>query len=193
MESDQAELLTTISFFLEEHRIPYMITGAWSVIFYGRPRASHDIDFVVELYEKDTEKVLADLRSLPNEYSVQSEAVRLALKGDLLFQIIHLPTYLKLDFWLLTNDSFDQSRFLRRQRVQIFGQRVAIASMEDTILQKLRWYKEAPIEKHLVDAAFVYQMQTENLDQRYLARWAKRLDVTKFLKKLQTIDLGKYL
>lgn len=193
MESDQAELLTTISFFLEEHRIPYMITGAWSVIFYGRPRASHDIDFVVELYEKDTEKVLVDLRSLPNEYSVQSEAVRLALKGDLLFQIIHLPTYLKLDFWLLTNDSFDQSRFLRRQRVQIFGQRVAIASMEDTILQKLRWYKEAPIEKHLVDAAFVYQMQTENLDQRYLARWAKRLDVTKFLKKLQTIDLGKYL
>lgn len=193
MESDQAELLTTIATFLEEHRIPYMITGAWSVIFYGRPRASHDIDFVVELYEKDTQRMLSDLRALPTEYSLQPEAVRLALKDRLLFQIIHLPTFLKLDFWLLTDDPFDQSRFLRRQRVQILGKRVAIASMEDTIIQKLRWYKEARIEKHLVDAAFVFQIQYANLDKRYITRWAEKLDVATFLKELKTIDLEKHI
>lgn len=193
MESDQAELLTTIATFLEEHRIPYMITGAWSVIFYGRPRASHDIDFVVELYEKDTQRVVNDLRALPTEYSVQPDAVRMALKDRLLFQIIHLPTFLKLDFWLLTNDPFDQSRFLRRQRVQILGKRVAIASMEDTIIQKLRWYKDAQIEKHLVDAAFVYQIQHDNLDKRYLTTWSKTLGVTAFLNELKSINLEKYL
>lgn len=49
METGQLELLKKISVFLETHQIPYMITGAWSAIFYGRPRASHDIDFVVEI------------------------------------------------------------------------------------------------------------------------------------------------
>ena len=34
-----------------------------------------------------------------------------------------------------------------------------MASAEDTILQKLKWFRMGKIEKHLVDAAFVYQIQ----------------------------------
>ena len=48
LETDQSELLKSITSFLERNKIPYMITGAWSVIYYARPRASHDIDFIVE-------------------------------------------------------------------------------------------------------------------------------------------------
>lgn len=193
MESDQSELLTTISSFLDHHRIPYMITGAWSVIFYGRPRASHDIDFVVELYEGDIDRTLVALRDLPAEFSVQPEAVIQSIKERTMFNIIHLPTYLKLDFWLLQDDPFDRSRFKRRKRVQALNHVMVFASPEDTILQKLRWYKQAKIEKHVIDAAFVYQIQQKQLDMKYLADWAKKLTVTRYVKQLASIDLEQYV
>lgn len=126
-----------------------MITGAWSVIYYGRPRASHDIDFVVEINQKDIKKTLLAVRNLSEDFLIQTD----------MLSILHLPTALKLDFWLLTEDLFDKSRFSRKRRVKILDQFMEISSPEDTILQKLRWYKEAKIEKHLIDAAFVYQVQ----------------------------------
>lgn len=54
MEIDQTNLLITISSFLNNHRIPYMLTGALTVVYYGRPRASHDIDFVIEINKNDS-------------------------------------------------------------------------------------------------------------------------------------------
>ncbi len=193
MELDQAQLLKTISSFLDSHDIPYMLTGAWSVVYYGRPRASHDIDFVVELYDREIDRVLGALQKLPTEFSVQPLSVREAIKQKGMFNIIHLPTYLKLDFWLLSDTPFDLSRFNRRQRIELLDQPMTISSSEDTILQKLNWYKEAKIEKHLVDAAFVYQIQHKSLNMAYIEKWAKTLSVTRYLKKLDTIDLEKYL
>lgn len=193
METDQAELLTSLASFFQRHHIPYMITGAWSVIFYGRPRASHDIDFVVELYPKDVDRVLKALDTLPMEFSVQKHSVRNGIMHKDLFQIIHHRTILKVDVWLLTDDPFDQSRFKRKKTVIIFGKNTVIASAEDTILQKLRWYKMAKIEKHIIDAAFVYQIQGNRLDKKYLDYWSKKLHVTRYLKDLASLDLEPYL
>lgn len=193
METDQGELLKTIASFLDSHHIPYMLTGALSVVYYGRPRASHDIDFVVELPEKDYASVVDIMKQLPGDYMVQPEAIARAVREKDMFTILHLPTMLKLDFWLLQDDEFDQTRFKRRQRVTLLNRKMTITSAEDTILQKLRWYKEARIEKHVVDAAFVYQVQKKELDMSYLTSWAKKLAVAKFLKQLGTINLAQYL
>lgn len=175
------------------HHIPYMITGAWSVIYYARPRASHDIDFVVEIDTADTDRVLTAMKKLPTEYSVQPHAVREAIQQKSMFNIIHLPTYLKLDFWLLQPDEFDTIRFRRRKRIRLLDQPMMIATPEDTILKKLLWYREAKIEKHLIDAAFVYQIQKEKLDTTYLMKWAKKLGVTRTLKQLASMNLEQYL
>ena len=63
----QEELLKGITSFLSKAKIPYMVTGALSVIFYGRPRASHDIDIVVEAKIVDTKRVLKAFASLPHK------------------------------------------------------------------------------------------------------------------------------
>lgn len=193
MQEDQAELLKIITSFLEKSKISYMITGAWSVIYYGRPRASHDIDFVVELKKEDTSKVLKAIDSLPEEFCAQKGAIEEAIKKRGMFNIFHLPTALKMDFWLLTDDEFDKSRFSRRKKVKILGQEMEIATAEDTTIQKLRWYQEAKIEKHLIDAAFVYQIQNKNLDKSYLKKWAKKLKIEKDYQALGKIDLEKYM
>jgi len=193
MEQDQTELLKIISSFLEKNQIPYMITGAWSAIFYGRPRASHDIDFVVELRPNEAQKFLAAAKKLSDDFLVQPEDVKDALLHKSVFNMVYLPTYLKLDFWLLKNEEFDQARFSRRKRVKILGQSMMMASPEDMILQKLKWYQMGKIEKHLVDAAFVYQIQLKNLDQKYLNLWVKKLKVGKYFKELAKINLEDYL
>lgn len=193
MESDQQELLLAITSFLNSHHISYMVTGAWSVIYYGRPRASHDIDFVVDIKPKDIKRVVTELKELSESYSFQESAVESAVKKGFMFNILHLPTYLKLDFWLLTDDPFDTVRFKRKRVVNILENKMVLASPEDTILQKLRWNKISPTEKSFVDAAFVYQIQKKNLNFNYINKWAKYLKVTRELNKLDKVNLEQYI
>jgi hypothetical protein len=163
------------------------------VIYYGRPRASHDIDFVVDLKPEDVEKVLQAFQTLSPDFSFDKDAIKEAVNKKSIFQVLHLPTMFKFDCWLLKNDLFDKSRFSRKRRIKLLKQFMYIASMEDTILQKLRWYKETKIEKHLVDAAFVYQIQKKNLDKNYLEIWVKKLGVKNHYQEMKKIDLEKYL
>lgn len=109
-----------------------------------------------------------------------------------IFQILHLPTMLKFDFWLLKDEPFDKKRFQSKQKINLFGQQMVFASAEDTILIKLLWYKESKIEKHLIDAAFVYQIQKKRLDEKYLALWSKKQNTTRLLKELAAVDLTMY-
>lgn len=192
-DNNQEQLLKRITSLLRKAEIPYMITGAISVIFYGRPRASHDIDFVIEARKSDTNRVLQAFNILPhNEFIVDSSEIREAIARRFIFQILHLPTMLKFDFWLLKDEPFDQNRFKRKKEINVFGQPMVFASAEDTILIKLLWYKESRIEKHLIDAAFVYQIQEGKLDRQYLQEWAKKQRTTKLLKELTKIDLERY-
>ena len=170
-----------------------MVTGAWSVIYYGRPRASHDIDFVVELKPENTSEILSLLKKLPSEFQYQESAIKQAIDEKSVFNVIYLPEYLKLDFWLLTDEPFDKMRFSRKVMVKVLEQEMSFSTAEDTILQKLKWYKISPIEKSLIDAVFVYQIQFKNLDQEYLKKWANVLGVTKLLKKLSNININEYI
>ena len=193
LETDQSELLKSITSFLERNKIPYMITGAWSVIYYARPRASHDIDFIVELKKEEIPTVLRAFEKLSSEYLIQSGSIKEAIEKKDMFSIIHLPTTLKLDFWLLKSDAFDKSRFARRKKVNLLGQYMSIATAEDTILKKLDWYRYSKIEKHLIDAAFIYRIQKKNLDKNYLKNWIRELKLRSLFKELPKIDLEQYI
>lgn len=193
MDTSQEQLLKEIAIFLEANNIPYMITGAWSAIFYGRPRASHDIDFVVELHKRDLNKIVNIFDKLPEDFLIQANNILEAVNKKSMFQVLHLPTMLKMDFWMLTDTDFDRSRFKRRKKVKILGQDMEMATAEDTIIQKLIWYKMGGIEKHLIDASFVFQIQRKNLDFKYLDLWIKKLGLKKYYQSLDKIDLEDYL
>lgn len=189
----QEQLLKAITSLLQRAHILYMVTGSVSVIFYGRPRASHDIDFVVDAKRKDIGRITKAFSTLSDEFLVGAKDIETAIvQNHHGFNVLHLPTMLKLDFWLLKDDAFDKERFRRKKRVKLFGQEMIFASPEDTILKKLLWYRESKIEKHLIDAAFVYQIQGKMLDKNYMQQWAKKHKTTKLLQELQEIDLEKY-
>lgn len=191
-DEGQEKLLREITSLLQKEDIPYMVTGALSVIFYGRPRASHDIDFVIEAQREDIDRVKKAFSSLSQEFLIQEEAIEEAIIEKLSFNVLHLPTMLKLDFFLLRNSDFDKSRFARRKTFTVFGQKMVFASPEDTILIKLLWYKESTIEKHLVDAAFIYQIQEDKLDRNYMENWVRKQETLKLFNELGKINLEQH-
>jgi len=172
----QQALLTRIVEALDGAGIPYMLTGSLVSSLQGEPRATNDIDLVIDISPADVARVTEAL-SAPEIY-LDEHAVGDAARRTM-FNLIDSLSGDKADFWLLTDDPFDRERFARRRRVEALGLELSVSAPEDTILMKLRWSAQAGgSEKQLGDALRVYELQAGSLDEGYLDEWAVRLDVT---------------
>jgi len=149
----------------------------------GEPRATHDIDIVVEA---TAESIEAFLEMFPlEEYYYDSGAAKKAMAEGGMFNILS-ATGDKVDIWALVDSEFDESRFSRRQSIEFLGYKVQVSSPEDTILMKLLWSKQSGgSEKQLFDAAKVYELQQEILDKGYLETWISKLKLKDQYAELQ--------
>jgi hypothetical protein len=169
---------------LDSHEIEYMITGSVASSLQGEPRATHDLDVVVAVQAKDAAALVEDF-SRPRFY-LDEQAILEAINTGGMFNAISLEDGDKVDFWMLTTDPFDASRFARRVNVEVFGIPLKVSSPEDTILAKLRWSKmSGGSEKSFIDALRVYEVQISGLDHAYLETWAERLGVLELWTRLQ--------
>lgn len=172
----QQELLTCVVTVLDSAGIPYMLTGSAVSSLQGEPRASHDIDFVVECSETVVPALVAAFPA--PQFYLSEHAARDAIRRQSMFNLLHVDTGNKVDFWMLTSESFDRSRFSRRICEEMFGASVWISAPEDTILAKIRWCKLAGgSEKQFNDALRVFEVQSSHLDLDYLNHWVGELDV----------------
>ena len=163
-----------------------MITGSTASSIQGEPRSTHDIDLVVELRQNAVDALA---RSFPeSDFYLSVEAARDAIVARSMFNVLDLNSGDKVDFWLLTDEPFDRSRFDRRQQISLFGVQVSVSSPEDTILAKLRWSRlSGGSDRQERDARAVYELQFARLDQAYLDEWAERLQVTPLLDRLRAM------
>ena len=169
---------------LEDAGIEYMVTGSVASSLQGEPRSTHDIDLVVVL-QRSTIQKLIDAFPPPDFYVSETSILNAIDAGDM-FDIIDTNEGDKIDFWMLTDQPFDQSRFSRKYTEDVMGFSLQVSSPEDTILAKLKWARlSGGSEKQFADALRVYEIQYGKLDLAYLADWAKALDVESTLKRLQ--------
>lgn len=104
-----------------------------------------------------------------------------------MFNLLSVQDGDKVDFWLLTDEPFDRSRFSRRTATTVFGAELSVSTPEDTILAKLQWANlSGGSEKHFLDALRVYEVQHPTLDEAYLDLWAHRLGATSLLSRLRS-------
>jgi hypothetical protein len=180
----QLELLKTVVRALEEQGIPYMLTGSVVSSLQGEPRATHDIDIVVALAKTAIEPLL---RAFPSpDYYLDEQSIADAIAHRRMFNLIDVRGGDKVDFWMLTDEPFDQSRFARRISEEVLGITLVVSRPEDTILAKLRWAKlSGGSEKQFRDALRVYEIQQPNLDLKYLEDWSQRLGMSELWVRLQ--------
>lgn len=161
--------------------IRYMLTGSMASNAWGIPRTTHDIDFVVQVPPSKISRITAAFSS---DYFLDEATIRTAYHPPHQFNAIHVPSALKIDFWMLRSVPFEREMFSRKLRQDIFGETAWIATAEDVILHKLYWNQISPSDRQLWDAAGVVAVQRGRLDDAYLRRWAAELGVSDTLSDL---------
>lgn len=180
----QQELLKKVVSTLRECAIPHMLTGSVVSSLQGEPRSTHDIDVIVMMKRSDAKKLVQAFA--PPDYYLDEEDVKKAIEHLSMFNLLDVHEGDKVDFWLLSNDAFDISRFHRKIPERLFGQEVYVSTPEDTILAKLWWTKRSGgSEKQFGDALSVYEVQYPTLDMDYLREWAHRLEVEDLYRQIR--------
>lgn len=166
---------------LEKSHVEYFVGGSIASTIYGEPRFTQDVDLVVRL-EPHHVSVLRS--SLADDFYSSEVALREAIERRACANLIHNQTGFKIDLMISRERPFENSRFQRKRRVKDSGNEFWVASPEDTILVKLEWYRDGGevSERQWRDVQTVLMTQ-ENLDQDYMALWAKELDVLDLLNR----------
>lgn len=176
---DLVSLLKKVTNKLEKARIPYMVSGGVAVSYWGFPRTTHDIDIVIEAEKEDKEKIINFFKK---DFYISSKATEDAIETRFTFNIIHLKSGLKVDFWLVQKDSFGESEFRRRLKRKMFGKEICIISPEDLVLSKLLAYKETQSNRRLEDAESIFK--TSKVDLKYIKNWAEKQSTIKILEEI---------
>jgi len=185
-QKDPRHLLIGVSDILQRLKIPYIITGGFAVLVWGRPRFTADIDIVVELKSENISSLTKALLLLGKASYIDRDMIKDGLNHSGEFNFIHGDTGIKVDFWILEKTPFELSRMKRRVAKSVLGKKVYFTSPEDLILSKLQWHQQSKFSRHLEDAESVLRISGKKLDRNYLKRWAKRLGVSNILDKLIT-------
>lgn len=176
----QTQLLKEAVAALESAGVGYFLSGSLASSLQGEPRATHDIDLVIEVDARVVDSLANAFGA--DTYFFDDLVARDALERRGMFNLIDTSSGDKIDFWALTDEPFDASRFSRRIRTAAFGVELTVSAQEDTILQKLKWAAASGgSERQIRDAIGVYELQRGLLDEEYLTHWAGELGVTTLL------------
>jgi hypothetical protein len=171
----------------ESQGIRYLVGGSVASSVHGMPRATLDVDLVADLEERHAAILEARLR---DNYYVDAEMIRDAVRTRTSFNVIHLHTMLKIDVFLLKDRAFDRESFGRGRPDTLEPQapdaRVfTVSTPEDVMLHKLEWYRlgNEVSERQWLDVLGVIKVQGQMLDSAYLRRWAAVLGIEDLLER----------
>ena len=178
---NERELLLDCLRRLKRTGVTYYLTGSMASNYWGIPRTTHDLDFVVQLPPSAVPRILQEF---DKDFHIDEAAVRAAYQPPYQFNAIDTRSALKVDFWLPRPEPFDREMLRRRIHVTLFGEPAWIATAEDVILHKLLWNRMTPSDRQLGDAAGVVAVQADALDKGYLTDWAQKLGLTRDWERL---------
>ena len=171
------ELMQKAATFFERHDVPYRVVGSIASIAYSEPRFTNDIDILVELRVDLVESIEQEFPS--PEYYLSLDAVRSAIRSRRQFNVIHVPSGLKLDIIQCKDSEFGRLDISQGQRLKSDGFYDAwFASPENVILMKLRFFKVGGSDKHLRDTASILLVQGSRIDRDYITKWSQQLGVS---------------
>jgi len=150
----------------------YFLGGSLASSLQGEPRATNDIDIVLDL---PLGRLDALVQALGPDFEVDRDQLRDALLRGTSANIVYLPQVIKIDLFGHAQGPFDESGFSRKQRVIVRddGSALFVKTAEDTILRKLWWCMQGGevSERQWRDVVGVFGAHPGRLDDAYLDRW----------------------
>jgi hypothetical protein len=150
---------------LERAQVPYAIVGSVASSLYGEPRATNDVDVVIQVEPADSGRLVAAFPSdrfyVPPVEVMLIEFAR-AHGGHL--NVIALESMTKADLYPLSGA--EREWFSRRRTLEISGRTVWFAAPEAVILHKLRFARDGGGERHLRDIRGMLTVSGDSIDVR---------------------------
>ena len=173
---------------LEAAEVEYLIGGAIAEWAWGEPRATQDLDIVINLPIKAVSRFSKELekRNMPVPVDIILDAM-MEDRADNPLNAIHRYSGLKADFYLMREgDALRQSAFQRRVLVD-YGPpigKVYVHSPEDLILYKLMYLGLSGQPKHARDIAAILRAKKNQLDLGYIEEWVTQLGLVSVWKEI---------
>lgn len=170
-----ARFLSTIVRLLEAAGIPHMLTGSLASAYYGTPRATQDIDLVVDPGEEQVERFVSAL--VAEGFYVDGDSAFEAFRSRGQFNAIDPESGWKADLIFRRDRPFSTMEFSRRRPAQLLGIEVALTSVEDLILAKLEWSELGDSELQRRDLVQLLSSSWDSMDRAYVERWVSELNL----------------
>jgi hypothetical protein len=178
-------VLSLVTTALDKLGIRYVLVGSFASSIHGLYRATADIDIVAEIKGEQVHPLYEALREA---FYVDEFAMRNAVAQKRSFNAIHFDSVFKVDIFIAQQDDFAVAQFDHRQLRKLSPDRdesVYVASAEDTILAKLRWYRAGneSSTNQWNDVLGILGIMRDGLDVPYLRMWAERLEISDLLER----------
>jgi hypothetical protein len=178
-------VLSHVTAILDQQNIPYVLVGSFASSIHGMYRSTADIDILADVHPEQI-RPLFDV--LQNSFYVDEHAISDAVAQGRSFNAIHFDSVFKVDIFVAKSNDFALSQLNRRQLRKISPEKdeaVYVATAEDTILAKLRWYRAGHETSNTQwnDVLGVLGTSRNSLDNEYLRIWAERLAVADLLQR----------
>jgi hypothetical protein len=166
--------------------VDYSIGGSLASSQYGIPRSTRDVDLVADLRPEHVAPLVA---ALQDEFYLDADMIREAIRLNSSFNAIHLDTLYKVDIFLPPAPPWSPTELARRCAETIDtgddSVRLYFSSPEDIILHKLDWYRQGGgVSDHQwSDVLGVLKARSGTLDAGYLRHWAGALGLTDLLDR----------
>jgi len=178
-------VLSEVVQLLEERGINYVLVGSMASSMHGMYRTTADIDLIADIKPGQVRPLLEELQT---RFYVDEQAAQEAISEQRSFNAIHFDSVFKVDIFIPKPGDFAMQQLQRRQLRKIApdsDQKVYVATAEDMILAKLRWFRAGGdvSETQWRDVLGMIGAADVELDLAYLGHWAKELGVSELLEK----------
>lgn len=171
---------------LERLGVRYHVGGSVASSAHGSPRATNDVDLVVDLRR---EHVTPLCEALSGTYYAPAELLLDAVARRSCANLIHLASGYKVDLFVCRDGEYDRTALERHVDRSLLpnSRTFRIATAEDILLRKLEWYRDSGevSERQWSDVLGVLRLRERDLDREYLRRWAPRLGVEGLLARAE--------
>ena len=174
---------------LEMVRADFAVVGSAACSVYGEARSSSDVDLLVMMNEAQLER-LAMMAG--TEFYFDLGAAKAAWRSSKPFYLLSMMDVTKFHFYPANADAFGMVQLERKrlERVDFLADvRVPVASPEDVVLAKLRWFDKGKraVARHWADVQALVKARGEDLDWKHVEAWGPRLGVGDLVERLRAV------
>lgn len=183
--ADAIDVALAVAAAIESVGGSYFVGGSVASSLQGEPRATNDIDIVLEL---PLGRIREFVAALGPDFEVDIEMLRDALLHGRTCSIFFLPNVMKVDLFAVGPSPYDEIEFGRRRRVTVRGDdALFIKTPEDTVIRKLLWYRDGGemSDRQWRDVVEVLRVSGHAMEDAYLASWCTRLGLANLLARAQ--------